>query len=195
MPFRAPSHLTNPLRRFSRRLVEMMGGCIGINSQAGQGATFDSITAVMSLLEGHADVMMDAVGPSIVPSVAEIRRGFDARRRSATGLARQVGRRGGERLGLGVPAHLTAGEGLGDDVTLPGLVGRGHTEVGRVGGLLEELRTEPVAEDAFGRCRAHDHAGAHGGGEPAVDDLDLGGVDLAGAGRRATLDLVQEAQP
>lgn len=50
------------------------------------------VGAVMALLEGHADVMMDAVGPSIVPSVAEIRRGFDARRRSATGLARQVGR-------------------------------------------------------------------------------------------------------
>ena len=50
------------------------------------------IGAVMALLEGHADVMMDAVGPAVVPSVHEIRRGFDVRRRSTTGLARQLGR-------------------------------------------------------------------------------------------------------
>ena len=40
----------------------------------------DRITAVMSLLEGHADVVMDSVGPSVVPSVADIRRRFDVRR-------------------------------------------------------------------------------------------------------------------
>ena len=37
-------------------------------------------TAVMSLLEGHADVVMDDVGPKIVPSVAQIRAVFDRRR-------------------------------------------------------------------------------------------------------------------
>ncbi|WP_248616771.1 zinc-dependent metalloprotease [Paraoerskovia marina] len=41
------------------------------------------ITAVMALLEGHADVMMDAVGPSIVPTVAAIRRRFEQRRDGA----------------------------------------------------------------------------------------------------------------
>lgn len=50
------------------------------------------IGAVMAVLEGHADVMMDAVGPSVVPSVRAIRKGFDERRRSATGLARELGR-------------------------------------------------------------------------------------------------------
>ena len=30
---------------------------------------FDRLTAVMSLLEGHADVVMDAVGPDVIPSV------------------------------------------------------------------------------------------------------------------------------
>jgi len=40
----------------------------------------DQITAVMSLLEGHADVVMDSVGPAVVPSVAEIRRRFEVRR-------------------------------------------------------------------------------------------------------------------
>ncbi|WP_232506014.1 zinc-dependent metalloprotease [Microlunatus flavus] len=40
----------------------------------------DEITAVMSLLEGHADVVMDSVGPEVVPSVAQIRAKFDVRR-------------------------------------------------------------------------------------------------------------------
>jgi coenzyme F420 biosynthesis associated uncharacterized protein len=41
------------------------------------------ITAVMSLLEGHADVVMDDVGPAHIPSVAEIRRRFTRRRKGA----------------------------------------------------------------------------------------------------------------
>ncbi|MDO8152220.1 zinc-dependent metalloprotease [Isoptericola sp. b408] len=38
------------------------------------------ITAVMALLEGHADVMMDAVGRRVVPSVRTIRSRFEKRR-------------------------------------------------------------------------------------------------------------------
>ncbi|WP_327068315.1 zinc-dependent metalloprotease [Kitasatospora sp. NBC_01250] len=38
------------------------------------------LTAVMSLLEGHADVVMDGVGPAVVPSVLEIREKFQRRR-------------------------------------------------------------------------------------------------------------------
>ncbi|MFL6240581.1 MAG: zinc-dependent metalloprotease [Actinomycetes bacterium] len=40
----------------------------------------DRLTAVMSLLEGHAEHVMDAVGPDVVPSVGVIRQRFDARR-------------------------------------------------------------------------------------------------------------------
>ena len=45
-----------------------------------QRAQLDEVGAVMSLLEGHADVAMDAVGPSVVPSVRHIRARFEARR-------------------------------------------------------------------------------------------------------------------
>ncbi|MEU2428919.1 MULTISPECIES: zinc-dependent metalloprotease [unclassified Streptomyces] len=38
------------------------------------------LTAVMSLLEGHADFVMDGVGPQVVPSVSEIREKFQQRR-------------------------------------------------------------------------------------------------------------------
>ncbi len=47
-----------------------------------QRAVVDRITAVMSLLEGHADVVMDSVGPSVVPSVETIRARFNVRRQS-----------------------------------------------------------------------------------------------------------------
>lgn len=46
----------------------------------------DRITAVMSLLEGHADVVMDQVGPGVIPTVRQIRRSFDRRRAESTGL-------------------------------------------------------------------------------------------------------------
>jgi len=45
---------------------------------------FDQITAVMSLLEGHADVIMDDVSEEVVPGVGEIRKAFDARRTGGT---------------------------------------------------------------------------------------------------------------
>jgi len=42
-----------------------------------------ALTAVMSLLEGHADVVMDDVGPAHIPSVAQIRARFSERRKGA----------------------------------------------------------------------------------------------------------------
>jgi coenzyme F420 biosynthesis associated uncharacterized protein len=50
------------------------------------------ITAVMSLLEGHADVIMDDVGPAVVPTVATIRARF-SQRRSGRGAIDQLLRR------------------------------------------------------------------------------------------------------
>jgi coenzyme F420 biosynthesis associated uncharacterized protein len=52
----------------------------------------DRLTSVMTLVEGHGDFVMDAVGPQVVPSVAEIRERFSARRGTA-GRAEQVLRR------------------------------------------------------------------------------------------------------
>jgi coenzyme F420 biosynthesis associated uncharacterized protein len=50
-----------------------------------QRVVLDEVGAVMALLEGHADVTMDAVGRSVVPSVRRIRRRFEARRDGAAG--------------------------------------------------------------------------------------------------------------
>ncbi|WP_307858055.1 zinc-dependent metalloprotease [Cellulomonas fulva] len=60
---------------------------------------FDEVGAVMALLEGHADVTMDAVGRGVVPSVREIRRKFEARRDSGAN-ARGTGRLVRRLLGM-----------------------------------------------------------------------------------------------
>ena len=46
----------------------------------------------MSLLEGHADVVMDGVGPQVIPSVADIRRKFNQRRKGVGVLDRLLRR-------------------------------------------------------------------------------------------------------
>ena len=50
------------------------------------------LTCVMTLVEGHGDYVMDAVGPQVVPTVAEIRSRFNARR-SGAGRVEQTLRR------------------------------------------------------------------------------------------------------
>ena len=52
-------------------------------STSEQRVVMDRLTGVMSLLEGHADVVMDGVGPSVIPSVDHIRRMFNKRRKGA----------------------------------------------------------------------------------------------------------------
>jgi coenzyme F420 biosynthesis associated uncharacterized protein len=46
----------------------------------------DRITATMSLLEGHADVVMDGVGPEVIPTVDAIREKFNQRRKGGGSL-------------------------------------------------------------------------------------------------------------
>ena len=52
----------------------------------------DGLTGVMSLLEGHADVVMDGVGPTVIPSVAKIRAKFNERRKGVGVLDRLLRR-------------------------------------------------------------------------------------------------------
>ncbi|RKE20597.1 putative hydrolase/coenzyme F420 biosynthesis associated uncharacterized protein [Streptomyces sp. TLI_171] len=93
---------------FLERLREALGGIPGLGGR-GNGSSAGSLTelvqtpaqreilarltAVMSLLEGHADVVMDGVGPAVVPSVAEIREKFQRRRDRGSGRLDLVLRR------------------------------------------------------------------------------------------------------
>jgi len=57
-----------------------------------QRIVLDRVTGLMSLLEGHANVVMDGVGPAVIPSVASIRDRFDGRRREGNPLERMLRR-------------------------------------------------------------------------------------------------------
>jgi coenzyme F420 biosynthesis associated uncharacterized protein len=46
----------------------------------------DRLVALMSLLEGHADWAMDAVGDDVVPGVADVRQRFEQRRKGSGAL-------------------------------------------------------------------------------------------------------------
>jgi coenzyme F420 biosynthesis associated uncharacterized protein len=57
-----------------------------------QRAVLDRVTAVMSLVEGHAEYVMDGVGPDVVPTVTTLRKRF-AQRRTGRGPLDRVLRR------------------------------------------------------------------------------------------------------
>jgi coenzyme F420 biosynthesis associated uncharacterized protein len=59
-------------------------GLFALVQSPAQRAALHRLTAVMSLLEGHAEHVMDAVGPEVVPTVAHIRERFTRRRRGAS---------------------------------------------------------------------------------------------------------------
>lgn len=85
----------------------------------------DRLLVLGTLLEGHADHVMDAVGPSVVPSVHVIRRRFDDRRhRRQPPLQRLM------RALLGVDAKLsqyTRGKAFVDEVvSRAGMAGFNH---------------------------------------------------------------------
>ncbi|MGH3453797.1 MAG: zinc-dependent metalloprotease [Nocardioidaceae bacterium] len=81
-PERLRGMLAEGIRRFTEVVRGDSGGSLlDLFTSADQRAVIDRVTAVMSLLEGHADVVMDGVGPAVVPSVATIRTRFDKRRK------------------------------------------------------------------------------------------------------------------
>ncbi len=76
-----------PQRMFDegfKRIGELIkgegGSLLEVMGTPAQQEILDRLTGVMSLLEGHADVVMDGVGPSVIPSVGEIRKKFTQRR-------------------------------------------------------------------------------------------------------------------
>ncbi|MBS2939724.1 zinc-dependent metalloprotease [Nocardioides sp. J2M5] len=86
-----PAAVLEGLRR-GAEVVRGGGSIIDLVSTPAQREVLDRVTGVMSLLEGHADVVMDGVGPTVVTSVKDIRRKFDQRRKGVGGLDRVLRR-------------------------------------------------------------------------------------------------------
>lgn len=64
------------------------GSLVDMFSSPEQKAIMDRVTGMMSLLEGHADVVMDGVGPTVIPTVEQIRGKFNQRRKGVGTLDR-----------------------------------------------------------------------------------------------------------
>jgi coenzyme F420 biosynthesis associated uncharacterized protein len=58
-------------------------GLLRVLQSEPQRQALDKLLVLGTLLEGHADHVMDAVGPTVVPTVTTIRRRFDERRQRA----------------------------------------------------------------------------------------------------------------
>ncbi len=69
----------NPASEADANSAGILGLVRAVQSEP-QRRALDQLLVLGTLLEGHADHVMDAVGPMVVPSVATIRRRFDERR-------------------------------------------------------------------------------------------------------------------
>ncbi|HVF19616.1 MAG TPA: zinc-dependent metalloprotease [Mycobacteriales bacterium] len=87
--------------QLARRLRDAIGAIRGSDDRPGvsfveaiqtpeQRAVLGRMQALMSLLEGHADVVMDRVGPEVVPTVADIRTKFEKRRKGSGPIDRMI---------------------------------------------------------------------------------------------------------
>jgi coenzyme F420 biosynthesis associated uncharacterized protein len=77
-----PASILDKLRG-AAEAVTGSGSIIEAIQSPRQREILERLTSVMTLVEGHGDYVMDAVGPSVVPSVAQIRAKFSARRGSS----------------------------------------------------------------------------------------------------------------
>lgn len=76
------------------------GDLISIVTSPGERATLDRVQSTMAVIEGHAEHVMDAVAPDLLPSLPKLREAIDRRRKSQSGLSRLVARLLGLELKL-----------------------------------------------------------------------------------------------
>ena len=73
---------------------------IGLVASEAERGLIDRVQAVMAVIEGHAEHVMDAVAPDLLPSLPRLRKALDARRREQTQLSKLVARLLGLELKL-----------------------------------------------------------------------------------------------
>jgi coenzyme F420 biosynthesis associated uncharacterized protein len=76
------------------------GDLISIFTTPGERDTLNRVQAVMAVIEGHAEHVMDAVAPDLLPSLPKLRAALDRRRKSQSALSRLLGRLLGLELKL-----------------------------------------------------------------------------------------------
>jgi coenzyme F420 biosynthesis associated uncharacterized protein len=89
-----PRRLRVPTGEELKRMLNGLrhGDLVSIVTTPEERETLNRVQAVMAVIEGHAEHVMDAVAPELLPSLPELREALDRRRRSQSGLARLVAR-------------------------------------------------------------------------------------------------------
>jgi coenzyme F420 biosynthesis associated uncharacterized protein len=86
--------LSLPSREEIRRILGTLrsGDFISLVTSPAERETLDRVQAVMAVIEGHAEHVMDAVAPDLLPSLPHLRAALNRRRGSQTRLSRLIGR-------------------------------------------------------------------------------------------------------
>ena len=97
-----PRKLRMPSGHEVRRVAgaARQGDLIGIFASSSERETLDQVQAVMAVIEGHAEHVMDSVAPDLLPSLPQLRSALDRRRRSQSGLSRLLAKLLGLELKL-----------------------------------------------------------------------------------------------
>ncbi len=98
----APRKLQFPSADEVKRVLGHLrqGDLISIVTTTPEREMLDRVQAVMAVIEGHAEHVMDAVAPDLLPSLPKLRAALDRRRKSQSGLSRLVARLLGLELKL-----------------------------------------------------------------------------------------------
>ncbi len=92
-----PKHFLETIKRLAEQkrngeAVIDKGGISAIFATDEQRAIMDRMTGLMSLLEGHGDIVMDRAGKDLIPSQPRFHRVFAHRRNKSTGAAKVMQR-------------------------------------------------------------------------------------------------------
>ena len=90
----SPRKLQTPSGHEVRQMMAALrrGDLISVMTNKSERELLDKIQAVMAVIEGHAEHVMDVVAPDLVPSLSRLRSALNQRRRSQSRLSRLVGR-------------------------------------------------------------------------------------------------------
>ena len=116
------------------------GDLIGLVMNSSERALVDRVQATMAVIEGHAEHVMDAVAPDLLPSLPRLRGSLNERRRTQSRVSRIVGRLLGLELKL---RQYELGKAFCDAVVRDG----GHDALAFVWSAPEALPTLVEIED------------------------------------------------
>lgn len=119
---------------------------LGMLASEPERAVMDRAQAVMSVIEGHAEHVMDAVAPELLPSLPELRRAIDERRSVQSPFGRLVSRLLGLEMKL---KQYERGKLFCDEIVRLG----GHQALRHLFSAPEALPTLSEIEDPAGWLR------------------------------------------